>query len=181
MGVIILAAAVAAQAQVQCSLPVADKGGSTATRSVLPPESCEPPPLSLADLKQQASAADALGWSDNLTTAMDTAKRTDRDILVLFTKPNCEPCLRLQAVTLNDSYIKMRLEQFVLVHADEADPRGPAVRYNVDKFPALLRLNPGGEALAKLEGEITKDELLGMLRARPTPDRATSSPATVLR
>lgn len=122
--------------------------------------------LSTSEMQQQAREVEQLAWHDDVSAALENARHEGRGVLVLFAQPDCDECLRLQAMTLNDSYIRMRLAQFELARGRFVKGSELAKRYGVNSAPALIRLTPDGKVLARREGMLTKDELLDMLRAQ---------------
>lgn len=138
-----------------------------AAADTLPPESCVPPPPGRHELAIAAGNDGALKWSTDLSAALSSARAQHKEVLIYFRAKDCADCDRLQAVTLADNYIQMRLGGFALVRLDIEANADAAKSYGINSVPALVRLASTGAVSAKHSGFLNKDELLEFLRRHP--------------
>jgi len=132
------------------------------SEQALPPESCEPPPLTPQQLREAASHDGQLLWSTDLPHALSEAREQKRGLLLYFRTSDCAECDRLQATVMADSYIQMRLKSFTLVRLDTHSEA--ASRYGITTAPSFAHLSTTGTLLSRHNGPLDKDTLLNFLR-----------------
>ncbi|MBX3441706.1 MAG: thioredoxin family protein [Planctomyces sp.] len=104
-----------------------------------------------------AVAAD--GWMKDLDAARAEAQRLDRPILVHFHAAWCPPCLRMEKKVLNTPAVLDQIKSSVVaVKINIDDHQDLARRFEIDKLPADIFLEPDGKRLIESTGERTTEE-----------------------
>ena len=98
-----------------------------------------------------ARAADSIRWEKSYSDAVESAKKSNKLIMVDFYTDWCGWCKKLDADTYTDKKVIALSEQIVTVKVDaEKEGVEQAKKYGVTGFPTILFLNTEG----KLEGKI---------------------------
>ena len=92
------------------------------------------------------------GWGGDLGSALRTAGRLDRPVLIHFSAAWCGPCRRMKPV-LHSPIVARRLdEDAVGVSLDFDAHRDVAAKYGVASIPADVLLAPDGRVLGVMSG-----------------------------
>ncbi len=113
------------------------------------------------DLVTPSAREGSLGLNDALALASVEYK----PVMALFHSPTCGWCDRLKREVLTDSKVREVLKHFIVVESDvSADPIA-AELYQVRSVPTLLFFSANGRERFRLNGFLTKTELLKVLNA----------------
>lgn len=130
--------------------------------------------LALGWLQRQVEEpAATLTWSE-LTRE---ARRSQRNIAVLFTRPGCVPCVRMKSESLADAGVARLITRGWILHEVDLGTAGAAAlatQYGVSEPPTLVLAAAGGVVLRDVDGQpMTATGYLdaGALRALLTRDR----------
>jgi uncharacterized protein YyaL (SSP411 family) len=105
-----------------------------------------------------------LSWRDFDPTTFDAARREDRPLLLVITKPWCPHSKRLLATTLQAPDVVALVDRaFVPVHVDAERRPDVNERYGTGAWPTIAYLTPEGDLLSN-DGFLTVDELMARLR-----------------
>jgi thioredoxin-related protein len=115
--------------------------------------------MTLAVISAPAYAAELSGWTTNLETAFQTAKKEKKDILVEFTGSDwCPPCIAMRKnVFSKKEFVNAASKNFVLVEIDlpqkdkeTAEKNEPlAEKYKVEGFPTVILLTSEGKEFSR--------------------------------
>jgi thioredoxin-related protein len=122
-------------------------------------------------------AAAPSGWTTNINTAFAQAKKSNRNVLLLFTGSDwCGYCIKLKSQTLDKAQFKKLAEKnFVLVYFDfphrtkldgsqKAIQQHMQAKFKVSEYPTTLILSPQGEELARIVGAPPTESYLRQLQ-----------------
>lgn len=132
------------------------------------------------------AAKPAVPWLEALAKGMDSARKTNRPVLVKFDASFCGWCVKLDEEFAKPA-IARRLKNFVLVKLDVQRDSDDAQTLNASATPALRVLAPSGRLAASQDGYLPEDELGKWLdaaekeiAATPEADLASMSEPSVL-
>ena len=115
--------------------------------------------VSAAALVGSAFAEPLKGWSEDLSKALEQAKKENKPVLVEFTGSDwCPPCKMMRKEVFSKSeFVDAASKKFILVEIDM--PRGneevakknrPLVeKYKVDGYPTVLLLDAAGKEFGR--------------------------------
>jgi|Deesub1362B_J571_1020462.scaffolds.fasta_scaffold03940_5 FKBP-type peptidyl-prolyl cis-trans isomerase 2 len=97
-------------------------------------------------------------WREDISEAIREAVGTDRVVLVYFYSRDCEGCAAMEEA-FQDARLRLLADELIFVRLDLAEEASLAARYGVARAPAIVILNSRGETLAKLEDELSAQEI----------------------
>ena len=104
------------------------------------------------------------GWGSDLEAAREEARRTGRQLAVLYSAPWSDVARKFEKQVLTDPAVAGQLERFVLVRLDIDQHREMAEKeHRVVGVPALALSNPRGEKLVLDKGAYPAPELARVL------------------
>ena len=80
----------------------------------------------------------ALEWAKDLNTAITTAKKDHKNIMVMVESSHCVWCKKMKEETLSDAGIQKRLEKYVLVKVMRDDGTAMAMLPPIDGVPSTF-------------------------------------------
>ena len=115
--------------------------------------------MSLAALTAPAIASEMSEWSTSIETALETAKKENKNVMVEFTGSDwCPPCIAMHKnVFSKKEFVEAATQNYVLVKIDM--PKGdkdlaaknqPVVeKYKIDGFPTVVLLDSEGKEFSR--------------------------------
>lgn len=106
-------------------------------------------------------------WTNNMASAQEIAKKTDKNILLFFTGDWCVPCrIMKREVFADQEVMKIVNAQVVPVIIDVDDPNAEALvkRYKIGGTPVIIFTDAQGEVLDYAVGKIGKTAFLEILK-----------------
>jgi thioredoxin-related protein len=118
--------------------------------------------------------ADAVDWIQDYSKAFSTAKREDKNVLVVVTAPEwCHYCQKLDSETFSQSKVQKLIEDhFVALQVlDKVNgQRNPDLsKFNFSGFPTLFVYNHEEDLLAKAGGFLPPDPFMDWLSGYTDP------------
>jgi thioredoxin-related protein len=111
--------------------------------------------------------AKKMGFERNYYTAVKTAKKLHRPVMLVLTKPECPWCDRFEERTLASEPIKKRLDKeivTVLVYMDFDDDQYPSKKFTSSFSPRTFFINPyNNKVLLISNGYVPKGDFAGVL------------------
>lgn len=114
---------------------------AAAPTSVSAPGAVAPPPV-----------AGSIIWEASYESAMDIARQTGKPVMVDFYTDWCGVCKRLDAETFPASEVIAESQNFVSVRVNAEVRTDLAQQHGISKYPTILFLDSGGNALNRFEG-----------------------------
>jgi len=108
----------------------------------------------------------AQSWATNLQTALKTAAKANKLVLVDFTATWCGWCKKMETDVFNKadfrSYVKTRYQ---LVRLDADKYKAIVNKYQVTGFPTVLVLSPKGAEVQRIVGYLKLKEFMKRLKS----------------
>jgi len=94
----------------------------------------------------------ALEWAKDLDTAITTAQKEHKNIMVMVEGEHCRWCKKMKGRTLSDESIEKRLEKFVVVKVMREDGNAMAKLPPVDGVPTIFFLKENKAVIEDVVG-----------------------------
>jgi len=94
----------------------------------------------------------ALEWAKDLETALATAQKEHKNIMVMVEGEHCRWCKKMKGRTLSDESIEKRLEKFVVVKVMREDGNAMAKLPPVDGVPTIFFLQENKAVIEDVVG-----------------------------
>jgi len=94
----------------------------------------------------------ALEWAKDLETALTTAQKEHKNIMVMVEGEHCRWCKKMKGRTLSDESIEKRLEKFVVVKVMREDGNAMAKLPPVDGVPTIFFLKENKAVIEDVVG-----------------------------
>jgi thioredoxin-related protein len=110
----------------------------------------------------------SIRWRDDVATALQEARATNRNVLLEFMSPTCGGCRAMGAITFVDDDVADAVEEHcvpVQVDASDEANRELVQRYHVPWTPDIRILDDDGDDLSRINGFLPPHEFLPQLLA----------------
>lgn len=121
------------------------------------------PPAGSRELTEEERFADK--WFDNLTEALEVAKRTNKIVMVDFNAVWCGPCQKMKAEVFPLPEFKAYGKKMVFCEVDVDHNPALASKYGASAIPAIRFLKPDGSIVHKFEGYGNPAQVFGEMDA----------------
>jgi thiol-disulfide isomerase/thioredoxin len=115
---------------------------------------------------QAPSAAQSIDWrKDDVDAAFKEAKASGKPIFIYWGATWCPPCNQVKATIFNRQDFIERSHFFVPVYIDGDSPGAQKLgaRFKVSGYPTMILLDPNGEEVLRLPGEVDAEKYLQLL------------------
>lgn len=105
-------------------------------------------------------------WINNIVSAKELAKESDKNILVFFTGKWCSPCKIMKRQVFADGKVMKAINaKVVSVEIDVDDPKNAELikQYNINATPITIFMDHKGKVINYGVGKIGKTKFLQML------------------
>lgn len=103
-------------------------------------------------------------WNYNLNSAMNTAQKSNKLLIVDFYADWCGYCKQLDEKTYSDEKVKQVMaHKYVAVKVNVDQNPDLASKYGVYGLPTLIIMNSNGDEIKRLEGYQSPSQLLSVL------------------
>jgi len=94
----------------------------------------------------------ALEWSKDLNTALETAQKENKTLMVMVEGKHCRWCKKMKHRTLGDENVEKRLEKFVLVKVMREDTNVMDILPPVKGVPTIFFMTKKKEVIEEVIG-----------------------------
>ena len=94
----------------------------------------------------------ALEWAKDLNTALETAQKDNKALMVFVEGENCTWCKKMKLRTIGDESVEKRLENFVLVKVMRENPKAMELLPPIQGVPTVFFLSEKKEVLEEVIG-----------------------------
>ncbi len=94
----------------------------------------------------------ALEWSKDLNTALETAQKENKTLMVMVEGKHCRWCKKMKHRTLGDENVEKRLEKFVLVKVMREDTKAMDILPPVQGVPTIFFMTEKKELIEEVIG-----------------------------
>ncbi len=107
----------------------------------------------------------AAAQDGDIDRAFTQARRERKLVLLYWGASWCPPCNQLKATLFNQQEFALLAQSFVAVHVDGDLPGAQKLgtRFQVRGYPTTVLLNPQGQEITRLPGEIEPEQALSIL------------------
>lgn len=105
-------------------------------------------------------------WNDNMVSAQELAKSSDKNILVFFTGYWCSPCRIMKREVFGDNEVKKAIDAKVVpieINIDDPNAEALVKQYNIGATPTTIFIDPEGKVIDYAVGKVGKTKFLVML------------------
>lgn len=94
--------------------------------------------------------------------ALDIAKKTNKNVLLVFTSNNCYYCHQLQNNTLSNKMVQEKMSEYItyIVNTDSSSERELVYKYKVSGIPAYFVVSPTEQIISKGSGYRSPGEFI---------------------
>ncbi|WP_421811613.1 thioredoxin family protein [Flagellimonas sp.] len=105
-------------------------------------------------------------WTNDVVSAKQTAKYSDKNIMIFFTGEWCSPCRIMKRQVFADNEAIKSIHSKVVpveINIDHPDSKNLVKQFNIGATPTTIFIDSQGKVIDYAIGRIEKTEFLGML------------------
>jgi len=108
--------------------------------------------------------ADDLIWQKNLQSALATAQKEHRVVMVMVEGEHCRWCKKMRYRTLSDEAVVDALKPYVTVRVDETDRNAMGELPRVEGVPTIFFISPDKKVIETVTGYYNVDDFLSFVK-----------------
>ena len=105
----------------------------------------------------------ALDWSKDINTALETAKKEHKSIMVMVEGEHCRWCKKMKGRTLSDDKVEKRLEKFVVVKVMREDGNAMAKLPPVEGVPTIFFMKSNKAIIEEIIGYFNVEDFISYI------------------
>jgi len=105
----------------------------------------------------------ALEWAKDLETALETAQKDHKNIMVMVEGEHCRWCKKMKHRTLSDESVEKRLEKFVVVKVMREDGKAMAKLPPIDGVPTIFFLKENKAVIEDVVGYFNVEDFISYI------------------
>jgi len=105
----------------------------------------------------------ALDWSKDINTALETAKKEHKSIMVMVEGEHCRWCKKMKGRTLSDNKVEKRLEKFVVVKVMREDGNAMAKLPPVEGVPTIFFMKSNKAIIEEVIGYFNVEDFISYI------------------
>ncbi|MGL4669709.1 MAG: thioredoxin family protein [Methanobacteriaceae archaeon] len=110
------------------------------------------------------SVTNGIKWQNNLDSAIEEAKSSNKKVLVYFEANWCSYCKQMNDETFTDSNVQKTINNnYIPVAIDGDENPDLCSKYNVFSYPTIIILDPNGNKVDEIPGFRSASELLSII------------------
>ena len=99
-----------------------------------------------------STALFALEWAKNMDTALGSAQKEHKNVMVMVEGEHCRWCKKMKGRTLSDENVEKRLEKYVLVKVMRDDGHAMAKLPPVEGVPTIFFMKSNKSVIQEVLG-----------------------------
>ena len=108
-------------------------------------------------------APELVAWSDNFSTARESARTRNKPILLYFTASWCGPCQEMRRSVWTDRRVADALSSYVTVRIDIEKQPDLARQYHTESIPQFFLMDSDGNIERSETGGLDVDQFLSWI------------------
>ena len=105
----------------------------------------------------------ALDWAKDMDTALSTAKKEHKNIMVMVEGEHCRWCKKMKGRTLSDDAVEKRLENYVLVKVMREDGNAMAKLPPVRGVPTIFFMKEDKAIIEEIIGYFNVEDFISYI------------------
>ena len=105
-----------------------------------------------------STALFALEWAKDIDTAMLTAQKAHKNVMVMVEGEHCRWCKKMKGRTLSDESIEKRLEKYVVVKVIRDDDNAMAKLPSVNGVPTIFFMKSNKTVIQEVLGYLDVED-----------------------
>ena len=105
----------------------------------------------------------AVDWVRDFDTAMQSAAKTDKTVMVMVVSQTCRWCKKMKHRTLEDERVERKLKQFIAVQVLRDDASVMKRLPRVHGVPTIFFVRPGGSVVQEVVGYFNVEDFLSYI------------------
>ena len=117
----------------------------------------------IAALLLLSSTLFSLEWEKDLNSAFATAKKEQKNVMVLVEGENCRWCKKLKYRTLQDESVEKRLEKFVVVKVMRENPSSMSQLPHIKGVPTTFFMKANKDVVEQVIGFFNAEDFISYI------------------
>lgn len=117
----------------------------------------------IAALLLLSSTLFSLEWEKDLNSAFATAKKEQKNVMVLVEGENCRWCKKLKYRTLQNESVEKRLEKFVVVKVMREDPSAMSQLPHIKGVPTTFFMKANKDVVEQVIGFFNAEDFISYI------------------
>lgn len=109
------------------------------------------------------SSSGSLNWSTDINSALNTAKETNKPVLVDVYASWCSYCKQMDENTFQNSQVQQKLLNYVLVKVNGDENPDFVKKYQIYGYPTILIMDSSGNLVKKIYGYQSPEDFINMI------------------
>lgn len=105
----------------------------------------------------------ALDWAKDLNSALVSAKKEHKNIMVLIESEHCRWCKKMKHRTLTDETVEKRLEKYIVVKVMKEDPHAMAKFPPIQGVPTIFFIKEDKAIIEEVIGYFNVEDFLSYI------------------
>jgi len=105
----------------------------------------------------------AVDWVKDINTALETAKKEHKNVMVMVEGEHCRWCKKMKGRTLTDDAVEKRLENFVVVKVFREDGSAMAKLPPIEGVPTIFFMKEDKAIIEKVVGYFNVEDFISYI------------------
>jgi thioredoxin-related protein len=105
----------------------------------------------------------AVDWVKDINTALETAKKEHKNVMVMVEGEHCRWCKKMKGRTLTDDAVEKRLKNFVVVKVMREDGNAMAKLPPVEGVPTIFFMKDDKAVIEKVMGYFNVEDFISYI------------------
>jgi len=105
----------------------------------------------------------AVDWVKDINTALETAKKEHKNVMVMVEGEHCRWCKKMKGRTLTDDAVEKRLKNFIVVKVMREDGNAMAKLPPVEGVPTIFFMKEDKAIIEKVVGYFNVEDFISFI------------------